>query len=136
MWLFVNNTVLCVGIERSRVWRLLDDVAVFLRVKSAMKSTMPFVDRGDIEKVQLRGADTWSWGEGCVCVCVWRFLRRQGFVLVYRLGLLHMCLDVRILNRAIQCSTNSSRWNLTFVQSSLFQAAWSIEKKRQTHIRT
>jgi len=67
VWLFVNNTVLCVGIERSRVWRLLDDVAVFLRVKSAMKSTMPFVDRGDIEKVQLRGADTWSWGEGCVC---------------------------------------------------------------------
>jgi len=37
-----------------------DDVANNLCVKTAMKSTMPFVDRADIEKVKLCCDDTGS----------------------------------------------------------------------------
>jgi len=57
-----------VEVECSRVNCLVHDVASCLCVKTAMKSTMPFVDRGDIEKVKLYCDYMGSWGEGCVCV--------------------------------------------------------------------
>ena len=54
----------CVEVDCSRVERLLNDVANYLCVKTAMKSTMPFVDRADIEKVKLCGDELMIQGHG------------------------------------------------------------------------
>ena len=40
------------------------DVSSHLCIKTAMKSTMPFVDRGDIEKVEVCDDNTLLRGEG------------------------------------------------------------------------